>query len=69
MTIKRRSDNMENEMLQMCFSTLQTAETLCNERDYYQRLYYDAEFERKDLLRQVDELKAEINHLKAERSE
>ena len=58
---------MENEMLQMCFSTLQTAETLCNERDYYQRLYYDAELERKALVRQVDELKAEIERLKAEK--
>lgn len=58
---------MQNEVLEMCFSTLQTAETLCNERDYYQRLYYDAELERKALVRQVDELKAEIERLKAEK--
>ena len=58
---------MQNEVLEMCFSTLKTAETLCNERDYYQRLYYDAELERKALVRQVDELKAEIERLKAEK--
>ena len=60
---------MDKDILKMCFNTLQTAETFRNERDYYQDLYFKAELERKVLLRHVDELKAEIERLKAERSE
>ena len=58
---------MDKDILKMCFNTLQTAETFRNERDYYQDLYFKAELERKVLLRQVDELKAEIERLKAEK--
>ena len=48
-------------------STLQTAETLCNERDYFQRLYYDAELEKKALLKKIEALNSEIERLKADK--
>ena len=57
---------MQSEIIKMCFRTLQTAETLSNESDYFESLFYDADIERKDLLSQVDNLQAEINRLKAE---
>lgn len=58
---------MENDLIKMCFSTLQTAETLCNERDYFRRLYYDAELEKEALLKKIEALNSEIERLKAEK--
>ena len=57
---------MDKDILKMCFNTLQTAETFRNERDYYQRLYFDADLDKKDLLKKVEDLKAETERLTAE---